>query len=44
MNQSDEKKERFWLQDIKEAIEKIESHPRFREGKDAFMSDEYFRV
>jgi uncharacterized protein with HEPN domain len=37
-------RERQWLSDILEAIEKIQSHPQFSEGQEAFKKDEHFRV
>lgn len=39
-----ERKEKLWLRDMLEAIEKIQSHPKFVEGASAFESDEHFRV
>ena len=39
-----ERKELHWLDDLKEAIEKIESHPKFGEGLQGLETDEYFRV
>lgn len=39
-----QRKERHWLKDTREAIEKIQTHPKFPEGKEAFDSDEHYRV
>ena len=41
---SPDRKERFWLHDMRQAIRKIEEHPRFAEGETAFDEDEHFRV
>jgi len=41
---SSNRKELHWLEDLKEAIEKIESHPKYEEGLQALENDEYFRV
>jgi uncharacterized protein with HEPN domain len=38
-----DRKELHWLEDIMTAIEEIESHPRFPEGRVAFAEDKYFR-
>lgn len=40
----EERKELHWLQDMQQAIQKIQEHPRFADGKDAFEQDEYYRV
>ncbi len=40
----EERKELHWLNDMREAIRKIEEHPRFDEGQEAFETDEYYRV
>jgi hypothetical protein len=32
-----------WLRDIERAIEKIEHHPKYAEGRAAYEEDEYFR-
>jgi uncharacterized protein with HEPN domain len=40
----EERKELHWLSDMREAIGKIEKHPKFVEGQKAFEADEYFRV
>jgi uncharacterized protein with HEPN domain len=32
-----------WLKDIERAIEKIERHPKYKEGRAAYNEDEYFR-
>jgi uncharacterized protein with HEPN domain len=37
------RKEYEYLCDIREAIEEIESHPRFGEGKNAWDEDKYYR-
>lgn len=31
-----------WLKDIERAIEKIERHPKYPDGKTAYDQDEYF--
>lgn len=38
------RKELLWLNDMKEAIEKIQAHPQYPGGREAFEDDEYFRV
>ena len=40
----DERKELHWLKDMREAIRKIEEHPKFAEGQKAFEVDEHYRV
>lgn len=40
---SDERKELLRLVDIQKAVEKIQGHPRFSEGKQAWDQDEYYR-
>lgn len=37
------KKEDLWLQDILDAIAKVEHHPSFSRGRDGYNQDEYFR-
>jgi|SRR6185437_5154208 len=44
MTQPDPRKELHWLQDVQEAIEKIQGHPQYAAGKQALYDDEYFRV
>lgn len=44
MSQSDDRQELHWLEDIVEAIEEIQSHPRFNEGKETLNTDKYYRV
>ena len=39
-----ERKERLWLRDMRQAIQKIEEHPQFCNGEEAFDKDEHFRV
>lgn len=41
---SEIRKEWHWLKDLLDAIEKIESHPQFINGKSAFDTDEHYRV
>lgn len=40
----EERKELHWLVDMLAAIKKIQTHPKFAEGKTAFEADEFFRV
>lgn len=40
----EERKEMHWLRDMHAAIEKIQHHPKFADGKEAFDNDEFFRV
>lgn len=44
MRTPSERKEIHWLEDIREAIEKIQGHDKFQEGKEALEEDEYYRV
>jgi uncharacterized protein with HEPN domain len=44
MSETDDRKEVHWLKDMREAVEKIQTHPRFADGKHAFDMDEYYRV
>lgn len=39
-----ERKEIFWLRDMRQAIQKIQEHPKFTQGESAFDEDEHFRV
>lgn len=41
---SEIRKEWHWLKDLLDAIEKIESHPQFMNGKSAFDADEHYRI
>ncbi|HEY9869751.1 MAG TPA: HepT-like ribonuclease domain-containing protein [Candidatus Obscuribacterales bacterium] len=38
------RKELLWLQDMREAVEKIETHPQFTGDRDVFERDEHYRV
>lgn len=38
------RKELYWLEDINEAIDKIESHEQRQHGKEALEADEHYRV
>jgi uncharacterized protein with HEPN domain len=44
VSEAELRKELHWLRDLNEAIDKILSHPQFKDGKDAFEKDEYYRV
>jgi uncharacterized protein with HEPN domain len=37
------RKDISWLNDIKDAIEKIEKHPKYLKGRQGYDEDEYFR-
>jgi len=44
MTTPDERKELHWLEDINEAIEKIQSHEQLANGRQALDNDERYRV
>jgi uncharacterized protein with HEPN domain len=44
MTAESDRKEWHWVCDMLEAIEKIQTHPEFAKGKEAFNTDEYFQV
>ena len=44
MTSTSERKELHWLLDMREAIEKIEKHPQYARGRQAFEQDEFFQV
>ena len=44
MTKSDARKELHWLQDMREAIEKIQMHEQHAKGKQALDDDEHYRV
>lgn len=44
MTKSEERREQHWLEDINEAIDKIQGHEKFAMGKDALEQDEHYRV
>jgi uncharacterized protein with HEPN domain len=41
---SGDRRELQWLEDIKEAIDKIQGHEQFQHGKAAFLADEHYRI
>jgi len=44
MSKNENRRELHWLEDIGEAIEKIQTHEQYAKGKDAFDQDERYRV
>ncbi len=44
MSKHDERRELHWLEDINEAIEKIQTHDEYNKGRGAFDTDEKYRV
>jgi uncharacterized protein with HEPN domain len=44
MTKSDPRREQQWLEDINEAIDKIQTHEKFDHGKAAFETDEHYQV
>ncbi len=44
MSTPGERKELHWLEDINEAIEKIQTHEQYANGKEALEQDERYRV
>lgn len=44
MTKGDDRRELHWLEDIEEAIDKIQSHEQYGKGNDAFQQDEHYRV
>jgi len=44
MSKPDVRRELHWLEDIIKAIRKIQTHPQFPLGKEAFELDEHYRI
>ncbi len=44
MTSTGDRKELHWLLDMREAIDKIENHPQYAKGRQAFEQDEFFQV
>src|ERR1700722_13355503 len=44
MSKADARKELHWLQDMRLAIEKIQTHPLYTRGIEGLDTDEHFRV